>query len=105
MGKLAGWSFNYTETATCPKCGMEKCSKKKNDCCKDEHKLLKIDATQKIIECNLHFTPLLAIVIPHSYTLLHDMALPSVTEEHPNNNAPPRKKTIPLYITNCTFLI
>ncbi len=105
MGKLADWGLGHNNSKTCGKCGMEKADKKDNGCCKDEHKFLKDDSAQKVNESNLQLMQLMATALPSSYIQLPELALPLLTEESPNSNAPPRTQAVPVYIRNCVFRI
>jgi len=105
MGKLADWSLGDKQSKTCGKCGMEKSNEKDNGCCKDEHKFLKDDSAQKVTESNLQLMQLMATALPSAYTQLPELALPSLTEESPNSNSPPRTQAVPVYIRNCVFRI
>jgi hypothetical protein len=105
MGKLADWGLGHKESKTCGQCGMEKSDKKDNGCCKDEHKFLKDDSAQKVTESNLQLIQLMATALPSANIHLPELALPSLTEESPNSNAPPRTQGVPVYIRNCVFRI
>lgn len=105
MGKLADWGLGHNKSKTCGKCGMEKSSEKDNGCCKDEHKFLKDDSAQKVTESNLQLMQLMTTALPSAYIQLPELALPSLTEESPNSNAPPRTPAVPVYIRNCVFRI
>ena len=105
MGKLADWGLGHNKSKTCGKCGMEKSNEKDNGCCKDEHKFLKDDSAQKVTESNLQLMQLMATALPSAYIQLPELALPSLTEESPNSNAPPRTQAVPVYIRNCVFRI
>jgi len=105
MGKLADWGLGHQNSKTCGNCGMEKPDKKDNGCCKDEHKFLKDDSAQKVTESNLQLMQLMATALPSAYIQLPEIALPSLTEESPNSNTPPRTQGVPVYIRNCVFRI
>lgn len=105
MGKLADWGLGHQKSKTCGNCGMEKSDKKDNGCCKDEHKFLKDDSAQKVTEGNLQLIQLMATALPSANIHLPELALPSLTEESPNSNAPPRTQGVPVYIRNCVFRI
>jgi hypothetical protein len=105
MGKLAGWGFGDNKSSTCGKCGMEKMDKKDNDCCKDEHKLLKNDSDQKNAETGFQMIQLLGVALPVSSIEISFTDFVSVTEESPGAHAPPRSSGVAVYIRNCVFLI
>jgi hypothetical protein len=105
MDKLVDWSIGHTdEKNTCNNCGMEKDGKGKNGCCKDEQKQLKIEKDQKTAAA-FELTFSLATAIPVSYSVYNFVGIPSVTEEFPLSNAPPRSPQLAVYIRNRTFRI
>jgi hypothetical protein len=105
MDKLVDWSIGHNdEKNTCNNCGMEKDGKGKNGCCKDEQKQLKIEKDQKTAAA-FELTFSLATAIPVSYSVYNFVGIPSVTEEFPLSNAPPRSPQLAVYIRNRTFRI
>ena len=48
---------------------------------------------------------LMATALPSAYIQLPEIVFPSLTEESPNSNAPPRTQGVPVYIRNCVFRI
>lgn len=105
MGKLADWGLGHNKSKTCGQCGMEKTESTDNGCCKDEHKFFKDDSAQKITENSLQMLQVLSAAMPAAYIELPVVEFPSLTEESPNSNAPPRTQGVPVYIRNCVFLI
>lgn len=105
MGKLADWGLGHKNSKTCGQCGMEKTESKDNGCCKDEYKFLKDDSAQKVTQSNLQLIQLMATALPSAYIQLPEIAFPSLTEESPNSNAPPRTQGVSVYIRNCVFRI
>lgn len=105
MGKLADWGLGHNKSKTCGQCGMVKTESKDNGCCKDEQKFLKDDSAQKVTESNLQLMQLMATALPSAYIQLPEIVFPSLTEESPNSNAPPRTQGVPVYIRNCVFRI
>lgn len=105
MGELADWAVGHTAPDTCGNCGMEKSSEKKNDCCKDDHKFLKDNSAQKATESSVQFISMLGTAIVPVYAETPAVQIPSVTEEYPVSNGPPRSHTVAVYILNRTFLI
>ena len=105
MGELADWAVGHSESDTCGNCGMEKSSEKDNDCCKDDHKFFKDNSAQKATESSVQFLSMIETAIVPPYAELPAVQLPSVTEEYPVSNGPPRSHTVAVYLFNRTFLI
>lgn len=105
MGKMASWGLTQEKSKTCPKCGMDKTESSDNGCCKDEHKFLKDDSSQKLTESNLQMLQLFSVAIPTTFTELPAIDFPSVTEENPTSHAPPRTHGVAIYIFKRSFLI
>ncbi len=105
MGKLADWGLGHTTSKTCDKCGMEKSGEKDNSCCKDEHEFVKNTTDQKIAETGFQLIQLIAIALPVTFVEIPSNNVPSVTEENPISNAPPRSGNVAVYILNRNFLI
>ena len=103
MGKLVGMKLWHSEVNKCGNCGMKKktpCAKK---CCKDEHKLVKLEkAHQKAAINGFQFTQVVAI-LPASYIEFPQVFIPSVAQELPVSHGPPR--SLPIHILHCTFRI
>ncbi len=105
MGKLADWGLGQKDSKTCGKCGMEQSVKKANGCCKDEHKFIKNDTDQKHTETAFQTVPLTADALLVSFFEIPAVDLPTLTEENPLSNAPPRNSGVAVYIRNCDFRI
>ena len=105
MGKLVDKDLWQNEQSTCGKCGMDKSEKTGKDCCKDEHKHVKIGNDHIPAGINLQEIQLAAAILPVSLIEAPAIALTSVTEENPRSNAPPRSADIALYKRNCVFRI
>jgi len=105
MGKLADWGLEHNKSKTCGQCGMEKSNEKDNGCCKDEHKFIKNDTDQKVVESSFQLMEVLVVAIVSDYTDLPIIQISSVTEENPSSHAPPRSSSIAIYILQRTFLI
>ena len=105
MGKLADWGFGDNNSKTCGECGMDKSEEKDNGCCKDVHKFVKNDTDQKNAEAGFFMLQLTSIALPVSFFELPDYHIPTVTEENPISHAPPRSRSVAVYILNRTFLI
>ena len=104
MGKMVEWNVMGDEKEKCPHCGMDK-SKSDKDCCKNEHKQLKITNHQSITETAFQGIQLLSSALPISYFEIPDIAFSSITEENPTSNAPPQNSGIAIYKRNCVFRI
>ena len=105
MGKLADWRFGHNKSNTCSKCGMEKNDAKKTSCCKDEHKFIKNDTDQKVVESSFQLMKIAGAALFPDYSELPLLHISSVTEENPVSNAPPRDSGVAVYIFNRTLLI
>ena len=105
MGQLADWGLGCDNSKTCGECGMQELDKKKDDCCKDEHKFVKNDNDQKYSEAGFYFMQVLALALPPSFFEFQTYYFPSPTEGIPMSHAPPRGSGVALYIRNCVFLI
>jgi len=101
MNKYVGSSlWHGKDDNTCGKCGMKE---KKDGCCKDEHKQVKLTtdhqkSTTKFIE------------LPEAPAPIHSLfdtavSIPTVSISHPTSNGPPKIFRGRLYILNCFFLI
>jgi hypothetical protein len=105
MGRLASWGLGDSKSNTCPKCGMEKNNKKDNGCCRDEHKFLKNDLSQKATENNLQLFQAMPTALPTCCNQLSELVFPSVTEENPFGHSPPRTPAVAVHIRHCVFRI
>ena len=105
MGELVESRLTHSDEATCGGCGMEKDKSSSDGCCKDEHKLLKIDQNKKLAELDtslklpvsdqvILFAPVSTAVLPLQPEYLH-----------PPTNAPPRQLAIPHYLLHRNFRI
>lgn len=103
MGKLVELSLSKKEDRKCDNCGMIK--KASNDCCKDEHKEVKGEKDQKLVNVSVNQILLPGEALNASYTDLPDVYVPSAILENPSSNAPPRSSKVNYYILNCIFRI
>ena len=104
MGELVDWDISHSKDQNCSGCGMKE--SESNGCCNDKQKLLKIDTEQKIADAAFKLLPFtLSPAIVNTSFELTFAYVPSLIEEHPISNAPPRRSGIAVYIRNCTFLI
>ncbi len=105
MNEFVGWNLWHGDQKNkCGKCGMKE---KKGGCCKEEQKQLKLSTDQnhnqlKAFVFEQFFTP---VILTHQ--AFYDFTQPtSVAVLLPKNNAPPNRcKSVPLYLSNCVFLI
>lgn len=105
MGKLIGSSLWHNDKSDlCSKCGMQK-KVSKNKCCKDEHKVVKIEQDQKITIVNDYLADISFIDIIHNNFIVSCAYINSSIEEISISNAPPLDYKIPIYIRNCVFRI
>ncbi|MDP4263675.1 MAG: hypothetical protein Q8941_14200 [Bacteroidota bacterium] len=105
MGRLTNWTLGHDKSDICSKCGMKKSAKNNNDCCKDEHKFLKNNSDQKTAESAFQQAELSVAALPASFIEIAFHDFPSLTEEKPVCNAPPRSNGVATYIRNRVFLI
>ncbi len=107
MGKLVNWSLWHDKDHNnqCGKCGMSKSNKAADGCCKDEHKLVKLEKDQLARENVVPFTPVVAAVVPPVFAALQNVPLNAVTVAYPVSHAPPGYNGQYIYLLHCTFLI
>lgn len=103
MNEFVGWHLWHSDKENeCGKCGMKE---QKGGCCKDEHKPVKLSTDQnknqlKPLVFEQFFTPK---ILTHftDYTFTQ-----SASVKFPKNNAQPNRwRNVPLYLSNCVFLI
>ena len=102
MNKLHSWELGVSEKDQCGKCGMK--SQKKNSCCRDEVKLVKLQQdtlTAKATVFNFGFSALAAAT--SFYVLLPFKSFESFTA-HPIHG-PPLIHKQDTYLRNCVFRI
>src|SRR5688572_3339918 len=80
MGDLADWGLGVNKSKTCGKCGMDKSDEKNNGCCKDEHKLIKNDSDQKLVESAFQLQKIMAVAIVPDYAELPMVHVSSIAE-------------------------
>ena len=103
MGELLSWGLSAEKKEKCDNCGMQKGTGK--DCCKDEHKILKVETDQKLSENAFQGMQLATEILPSPPNAYIAEALPSTTEAYPVTNGPPDSKVVPVYLLNCVFRI
>jgi len=101
MGKLADWGLGHNKSSTCGNCGMEK----NNGCCKDEHKFIKNEADQKVVESFIQLMEFAGVALHPGYAELSLLHISSVSEENPASNSPPRHYGVAVYIFSRNLLI
>ena len=105
MDKMVGAEWGTGSDGHCSKCGMEK-NPRKDNCCKNEQKLVKINLDQKTTNASIEFVKLV-FSSSFQYPVATDQSLQlsSITEEHPLSNAPPDPLSIAVYKLHCKFRI
>lgn len=104
MGKLLGVSLVEKESAKCGKCGMKKTATPKKSCCKDEHKLIKLENDHTVSA----FIQLMQAPVTFQPVQLYQMESPAIAADQvlfPPSHAPPYPGDVPLFIRHCVFLI
>jgi hypothetical protein len=101
MDKLVNWSLWNSDGDKCDKCGM----KKDGGCCKDENKFVKNNVDQKIAESAVQLTNTAAVATPAALIYPSKHYFPSLIQEYPKSNAPPRSNGVGIYILNSVFRI
>ena len=113
MDKLVSWGFAHekSDKNSCPYCGMNKtagdkhCSQESKGCCKDEQKQIKGEKDQKISENGFDVSKLAIQSVTHSSLTVDNVNVFTTSIEYPLTHAPPRSKTISLFVRNCVFRI
>lgn len=104
MDRMIGAEWGNSSGDDCGKCGMEK-SATKDNCCKEEQKLVKIELDQKTAEASIQLVKIAATAIQLNHAELPQVRISSITEQAPTSNAPPKGAPIALYKRNCTYRI
>lgn len=105
MGKLVSMGLWHGEAKKCNKCGMDKATACKKSCCKDVHKIVKLEKDHKNVETAILLTQLVSTATLTSYIELPQVYTPALVEEYPLSHAPPRSGQVKIHILNCTYLI
>ena len=103
MDEYAGWSIWHSDKdSKCDKCGMQE---EKGGCCKDEHKVLKIDADQNQVKVKApeNQKAFELIFNDHYFGYLFTPSAGDIVR--PQINAPPTKSDVPIYILHRVFRI
>lgn len=104
MGKLLGVSLVEKDSRKCGKCGMEKTAAPKKSCCKDEHKLIKLENDHTVSA----FIQIMQAPVVFQPVPCYETEAPAITssqELFPPSHAPPYSGDVPLFIRHCVFLI
>lgn len=105
MGQLVKEGQEHKETSRCSKCGMKKEIQAKKGCCKEEHKLVKIEKEQQL-SAGISLPDYFVAVQPPSMIEAPVAPLPVVAAVTPVSNAPPKdRKLLHTYILHCSLLI
>lgn len=89
MGKLVAMNLWHSEAGKCSNCGMKKnkaCSKK---CCKDEHKLVKLEKDQRKATEDSFKSAYVIAEKPVTFIDFPQPYIASVINDHPVSHAPP----------------
>ena len=73
MGKVVDWTFQANEKEKCDNCGMHKNAA--NDCCKDEIKILKVNADHKQSEIVSSVFKISDVLLPVTYLVISQQLL------------------------------
>jgi len=106
MGKLVDRGLWHGKKATtCNKCSAKENSRScKKKCCREVHKLVKLDQDQKAAESAFQLVALTSSAPDHFYDL-PQVRIATLTQEFPVTHAPPRSSKVQPYIFLCTFRI
>lgn len=88
MGEYAGWELGHDEAKSCSSCGMDKKDPLSDNCCKDEHKSIKLDDVHKTAE-NFAVSLQAPSIVLSPYELYPSPKVISLSENYPVNHAPP----------------
>ena len=103
MGQLIDWGISQDETEKCNNCGMEKGIS--SDCCKDQQHKLTIEESPKASAIVYYFN-ILGLNNPHTvYSYSRILFSDHLAEIGVYSDSPPRTRSIPAFIRNCTFRI
>jgi len=111
MGKLVAWGLLDHSGKDCSFCGMPNMRSAKGagisskDCCRDEHRQIKMDKDQKVDQSSLAFAKIIpsVAVLPYSEWTGPFVNSPALTL--PVIKGPPLITDIPVFLRNCNFRI
>ncbi|HET6996717.1 MAG TPA: hypothetical protein VFI06_17105 [Chitinophagaceae bacterium] len=103
MDRLASMEFFASETKTCGKCGMN--IKDSDGCCKDEVKVIKMNADQKAAPTIVFELPALGemALVPSAFISASFLNINET--RHYRNHSPPLLTEQYTYLDNCVFRI
>ena len=111
MGKLISWGLFDQNGKNCAFCGMPKKTDNKHcgiataGCCKDEHKQIKTDKDQKLVQSEYQALTIFPEAVADTNHKLLDFGISSITIGYPNVNAPPSPGKVPVFLLNRNFRI
>ncbi|MCQ4138336.1 hypothetical protein [Chryseobacterium sp. EO14] len=98
MDELASVSQKIDDV--CSKCGV----KTKKDCCKTEIKIVKVDDSQKSDFLKIDFLKQIYHIHKNDFFFVdHSFSATKFTQIQ--INAPPEKRSVPIFISHCNFRI
>ncbi|BEV03183.1 HYC_CC_PP family protein [Chryseobacterium gambrini] len=98
MNELASVSQKVDDV--CSKCGV----KTKKDCCKTEIKIVKVDDSQKSDFLKIDFLKQISHIHKNDFFFVdHSFSVTKFTQIQ--INAPPEKRSVPIFISHCNFRI
>jgi hypothetical protein len=103
MGEFSGWELGGANDNDCGSCGMEK-KAGENDCCRDEHKIVKVSDDHKSTQLYIDFLQTPASTIEYAFPYLPEKTS-SIAETYPVINAPPGAISQRSYIINRSIRI
>jgi hypothetical protein len=103
MGKVVDWDFKKDGVENCTNCGMHK--NDKNDCCKDEMRVLKMDNAQKQPEAARYDIGIKDIFLPLTWFALVQQNFQFVKHSFPLVVNMPQQVVPDLCVLHCTYLI
>ena len=103
MNKLVYFGLESQRDAKCNSCGMEKADADKG-CCKDDHKQLKVDDDQKVVNSSITLNASSFAFIVHFFTYTFTNPVKEIEKAH-FNDGPPGEPDLAVYLRNCVFLI
>jgi hypothetical protein len=76
---------------------------KDGGCCKDENKFVKNNIDQKVAESSFQLIQMAAVASPAAFIHTTEYYVTSITQENSFDHAPPRSKSVGIYILNSVF--
>lgn len=101
-GKLVDVALWHGEQEDCEKCGPEADNTCAKNCCKDEHKTVKLEKDQQIKESSVHPDEAAFITVKTDFPA---QQISPITNSYTISYTPPRPYLIATYILHCTFRI